>query len=617
MSMALSNTDNRIGFHRAKSIIYEIASVLITLCAVHAMLQLSCHQGIKSLLNTILFGDHAYLLLNISLYMLFFAVVVAVSGSPYMGKALSLIFGVIVALVNYYTIEWHGGPLTIKELKNARTAVNVLGAYRFEIHKQIILILAIFGVSLLIVSVVQIREKKKSCWCKRNVRIASLAMTLGLILLWGVGWDCFIPEDPVGWSLKGGYQGNGYLITTIGREVRFTEPVQKPIGYEKYPIPELNDDALTPETNKSMVFPDIIMILNETFFDPAVLFDLKSDTPYLDNYSSLTNCQRGYTIVPQAGGGTNKSEYEYLTGNSMQLMPEITPFNVLDLDNSYTVVSYLKHFGYKTTAMHPADPENYNRAYAYRKMGFDNIFFYDDINDLGDYYNRYWATDQSLFNNLTYQYEQMKTDEEPMFFWLLTTQNHGGFEQNPPEYDTVHIEGAFDEEFIQKTNEFLTSIQMSDEAVKSLIDYYSKVDRPVVICMTGDHCPGYMARMGEASNDIQKKLAAMKTPYFVWSNYLELSTMEESSMSLNYFMPSVLDVAGIPLPEYYSRMLKLKNDVPVLTADGYYIDKGEEIHSYSDQGAMDSKIKEYHMLEYANIMKDQRYKAFFDLPDYE
>ena len=36
-------------------------------------------------------------------------------------------------MVNYYVIEFHGTPLTFMELQNFKTALNVMGGYKFDI----------------------------------------------------------------------------------------------------------------------------------------------------------------------------------------------------------------------------------------------------------------------------------------------------------------------------------------------------------------------------------------------------------------------------------------------------------------------------------------------------
>ena len=63
---------------------------------------------------------------------------------------------------------------------------------------------------------------------------------------------------------------------------------------------------------------------------------------------NLPNSIYGHTISPHVGGGTNSSEYEMLSSNSLMLMPSITPFNWLNLHKANSLVSNLKDLGMPT-----------------------------------------------------------------------------------------------------------------------------------------------------------------------------------------------------------------------------------------------------------------------------
>lgn len=79
------------------------------------------------------------------------------------------------------------------------------------------------------------------------------------------------------------------------------------------------------------------------------------------------------------GGGTNSSEYEMLSSNSLMLMPSITPFNWLNLHKANSLVSNLKDLGYATLAAHPYTNSNYRRDSAWLTLGFDETHFQDDF----------------------------------------------------------------------------------------------------------------------------------------------------------------------------------------------------------------------------------------------
>ena len=240
--------------------------------------------------------------------------------------------------------------------------------------------------------------------------------------------------------------------------------------------------------------PDIILILNESWYDFSLITEMETNedvSPFID---SLENCIRGYAVVPVIGGGTHSSEYELLTGNSLQLLQGITPFNTLDMEEEATVVTVLEEQGYETTAFHPAPGSSYSRSIGFPAMGFDHVFFDSDVEGLDYWMQRTsFATDMSNFALVREMYEEnLSHSEKPQFIYNLTIQNHGGYAQvsiaKVPLKVTNGLENM-DELSIYEINEYLSCVNMTDQAFKELLAYYEETDRPVIICMVGDHCP--------------------------------------------------------------------------------------------------------------------------------
>ena len=66
----------------------------------------------------------------------------------------------------------------------------------------------------------------------------------------------------------------------------------------------------------------------------------------------------------------------------------------------------------------------------------------EDFEELEFYHDRYFAEDSSLYDNLIRWYEVQCEDAEPIFMYMLTIQNHGGWNLNDSVYDTVHVLNA-------------------------------------------------------------------------------------------------------------------------------------------------------------------------------
>ena len=131
---------------------------------------------------------------------------------------------------------------------------------------------------------------------------------------------------------------------------------------------------------------DIILILNETFFQPSVVTDIETDRDYLEGISNLSGAILG-SAVAKAGGGTNITEAELLTGNPQAVVGG-TPFNILHMEDTSSIVSLLKDQGYYTIATHCMSGTNYHRSTGYPALGFDEIHFVEDYTDTEEYGQR-------------------------------------------------------------------------------------------------------------------------------------------------------------------------------------------------------------------------------------
>ena len=340
----------------------------------------------------------------------------------------------------------------------------------------------------------------------------------------------------------------------------------------------------------------------------AEILNFQGAKPILD-MGSLSNLFIGNAIVPVAGGGTNKSEYELLTGNSMELMntSSIDPFNIFSMKNSNSLVSVLKQNGYQTLAAHSEVGTNYSRSTAYPDMGFDFVHFREDF-EVEYYGDRQYATDESLYKQLIKWYENM--NDQPRFLYLLTIQNHGDWNLNDEIYDTVHIRQDFGE-YTDKINEYLSCISLSDQAFRYLTSYYKNVDRPVIICMVGDHAPSFSLDIVDAKySDMEKAERLRKVPLLIWSNYQTLD-MNFETISMNYIPSTLLDFAGIENMSYYYRyMNEIKETIPIISAYDAYIDASGNIYRYTDISPYQEQINQYLFMEYNNIKGNRRQELF-------
>lgn len=518
----------------------------------------------------------------------------------------------VVSIANYFVIQFHAMPLSVNELRNIGTAAGVIGSYKFSVDSYVLFMILFYLLSLVFVNLLKETETGEKYTWKQIIFKDTVVCMLSLGILYKGYWS----ENPVKaaknieYAWQDTFHEYGYVACSIDLIRQAVTVVQEPDGYSEERLMELAASLKQSDEGESRT-PDVILILNETFFDLRQVADIHADQEFLHYWDTMPNAVKGYAVAPIDGGGTNCSEYELLTGNSLQLMPGITPFYVLDLENANSIASHLGKLGYETLAAHSESENSYNRLQSYPKLGFQNVHFDLDFKNKEYYGNRqFYETDESVYQNLIQWYEEMPEDK-PRFLYLLTIQNHGDWNINDSSDDIVHVSNDFGDS-TEKVNEYLSCIKQSDEAFKRLTDYFSSVDRDVVICMVGDHSP-YLAGaiVKEGFSEAEKSLRLRGTPFMIWSNR-EMEEEDTGYVSLNYLPSIIVDVAGIPSTPYYEYMGQLREKLPVVSSYGKYFDSDGNEYDYEEETAYTSAVQDYFYLEFNNLMKNLRNQELFD-----
>lgn len=210
---------------------------------------------------------------------------------------------------------------------------------------------------------------------------------------------------------------------------------------------------------------------------------------------------------------------DLLTSNSMYIMASSAPFTYTGFsEKNATLLTYLKSLGYMTTVMHNSTPYNYSRNIAFPAMGFDRIYLGKNSFSETNYYGNRPILDKDDYAGMLSLYE--KDTDEPRFYYLLTYQNHGGYEQNDTSLDTVHTTRDLGD-LTDDVDEYLSSIALSAKAFHALTEYFKSNERSVVICMVGDHAPSFISQLkANRKMDFEEtELWKRTVPYVIWSNY--------------------------------------------------------------------------------------------------
>ena len=406
------------------------------------------------------------------------------------------------------------------------------------------------------------------------------------------------------------------------------------------------ENTYTPSAGETK--PNIICIMNESLADLGTLGNLETNEDYMPFIHSLTeNTIKGNLSVPVFGAGTSNSEFEFLTGNSISSLPAgCNVYQSYIKSDQASLVSTLKDLGYSRQAYHPYYKDGWNRPAVYNYFGFEKYtaiedFIDNDIletykqnNDVVEFENllkktypdkdmllRRFVSDAYDYQMVEEMYEQRDTSK-PFFMFNVTMQNHGGYAASYSNFlQDVHItnmEGSYPE-----ANRYLSLVKESDLAFQSLVEYFSQVEEPTVICMFGDHLPSvedafYEELLGTSLDKLsrEQEQSRYSTPFIIWANY-DIPEAELGQISANYLSTLVLQTAGLELTDYNKFLAAMYQEIPVIDTVGY-IGADGVYYSHDETSQYTDLLNVYKRLEYNNLIDtENRNNQLFYLEDPE
>lgn len=572
---------------------------------------------IESIVGNILKTNHTYILLNLLFYYFILGLFLLFFKSTRIALLVNHGFMTMIALVEYYVYKLRGRSFMLQDIKSLQTATSVMGAYSFDIEILVGIALIITVFLFFIIILIPNLKYRQNLW-KRRLGVVIICILLGL----GFGSHKFIRHFPAFsleiYDIEVNYQRKGFLITLLS-EAQFLK-FEAPEGYSADVVAE---NVISIKENSkngkiSEIQPsNLIVIMNESWADFRYISEFEYQdniTPYIDNLSR--NVIKGFLHVPVFGGGTANSEYEFLTGNSMQLLdPASSAYQLNISDPEWGISSTLKQQGYQTLAFHPNYALNWNRNTVYPKMKFDNFFSIENWPLDGFETVRWGMSDAYCYETIIDQY-QNKNKGEKLFSFLVTMQNHGGYDWEDFK-STVNF--SYEEEF-PLTEQYLSLIRETDKAFAYLVEFFEKVKEPTMIVMFGDHLPNVETSFYEYLLDkdwddipLEEEQKLYVTPYIIWTNY-NIPQMEGIEISSNYLGSYVLQLAGLELTDYNKCLLNFMEEIPVIGIGMVMDSEGNWYKVEEMPESLENIYQQYNMLQYNNIFGDKkRIDSIFNL----
>ncbi len=519
-------------------------------------------------------------LLNISFFELLMALFLFVFGRLKWSLRLQSIFFMIVGLANYYVISFRSAPIMPWDIYSIGTAMSVANNFKYTVEKETVFVLIGFLLLIILESMVNLELKGPVKWKKQfwGIRAAGAVVFLALIC----SFTHMLHLDST--IRKYGMYDKLFTPTVMSKrdgtavaflmELKYIS-VDKPADYSASaaseilaPFAEKTAAQEVPET-----LPNIIVIMNEAFSDPAVLGEFETNEDYMPYIHSvldgtIDNTISGYLNVSVLGGNTANTEFEFLTGNTMAFLPQgSVAYQQYLKRETPSLASHLRSLGYETIATHPYNSTGWDRNKVYPLLGFDEMYF------IKDYANpervRKYVSDKACYDKIIGMYES-KPDGTPLFVFNVTMQNHSSytdeFENFKPDIEVTGSSST-------ALNNYLSLMKISDESIRYLTDYFSDAGEDTMIIFFGDHQPtnsvvsNVWKQNGKNGNALSETDEAnrYKVPYFIWCNF-EIASKTDTDTSTNFLATDILGTAGIPMTAYQSYLDSLSESYPVITS---------------------------------------------------
>ncbi|MCT7665766.1 LTA synthase family protein [Shinella kummerowiae] len=486
-------------------------------------------------------------------------------------------------------------------------------------------------------------------WTAVGLALAVLASVVGLISLWVFAWRRFRPLTkkerltrlavalpllagfvsimdynefswvrdrlkvfPIMWDQAENYRHNGFMMAfAINLPMA---NVQAPSGYMIDAIDKIPSKPMPVGTTHRSK-PDVIVVMSESLWDPTRLETVKLSA---DPMPVIRENQSGGVFSPEFGGLTANVEFEALTGFSNAFLPTGSiPYQQYVRKPIPSLATFFRAEGYTARAIHPFSGWFWNRSSVYKAFGFQTFKDVDKMPPLAKRGN--FTSDEALTKEII---RQADMQEDPFFFFTVTLQGHGPYDDGRYAKTDIDVESKLDARDTRMLASYAQGVKEADSSLKMLMDWAKERDRETIIVVFGDHLPplntvyqnsGYMQGITASRKGTPEQMQKEhETPLVIWSNKngVEKDVGTISPAFLSYF---ILKEAGFEHP-YYTGFLGAVHD-KLRVIDRYMLidAKGNGTAGWARKKTIDPLVRDFRFLQH-DIMFGKQYglERFFN-----
>jgi phosphoglycerol transferase MdoB-like AlkP superfamily enzyme len=352
-----------------------------------------------------------------------------------------------LGFTNFLLLSFRTTPLTATDFKMLSSVFTVIERYLNNFQMSLFLIFA----SFVVLSILFIGTKLP--YTKIKLRLALITVSLSILLLvssFNVAIKANAVSNNVGNIAEAFLDyGFAYSFSTSVVDIGIQEPKSyssEKIGavletlamentsdlIDRYSVSTTTDEATTnlpsiaPQVVEPNTAPNIIVIQLESFFDVKRLKSLDYNQDPTPNITYLQQrFSSGFVTVPSIGAGTVNTEFEILSGMSLDYFGAGEyPYKTILKKSTVESLPYdLSELGYQSHALHNNMGTFYSRNSVYPNLGFNtftSIEYMDNVtyNPIG------WAEDITLVPEIMKALNSTTTQD---FVYAVSVQPHGQY----------------------------------------------------------------------------------------------------------------------------------------------------------------------------------------------
>ena len=538
--------------------------------------------------SIIFFGNIGFYILTLIIWYCEYLIFKGITNKSNLSISLVIAIEAIIDILNYIVRTVRGSCITISDLYAIQTALSVSKNIKFTFDLNFL-----FGIFSIISSIIiLIIYRKTIIESKTSLPIRFSKILIGVTIIFLLSLTNIYNNQSL-WDVNETYRTLGTPISIL--RMIHNSVVQPPKNYNKKEIQEIIKKYNTSANDTNSDMANIIVIINESFCDYYNLYQQGTSNPieYFTELSHSENVISGTMYSSTFGGQTANVEYEFLTQNSLRILPvgSYVFQQYISKPIKSSLVQNLKIQGYNTSAIHPWENYAYSRNKIYPFFGFDSIKFKDDIDGLEQTFNNHFYTDKSTYKELLKEIKN-KDKNEKIFKYVLTVQNHTGYINPDPTQITYSNELS--------QNVYMQLIHDSSEALRDVIAELKSLDEKYILLFFGDHQPN----LDRQDNSFEMDMKEYEVPFIIWANY-DIEEQYNIQTSTIYLQNYLLKSANVPFSAQNNYMEELKKYYPIITQN-FYIDSTGKIFKENDDTSKNyQKLEEYYKIDYYEIFDNK------------